>query len=86
MKKLKFWNGRGHGKYVRGHMNIAAYSQKHAAELLSKVIGGTIGIYEIKEYYSNCWGNSMKDITPTAPGVWVEEEPHTTTGKVTQII
>ena len=86
MKKLKFWNGRGHGKYVRGHINIAAYSQKHAAELLSKAVGGVIGVYEIQQYYSNCWVNSMEGITPDKPGVWVEDNPFQTTAKVHQII
>jgi hypothetical protein len=76
-KKLKFWNGRGHGKYNKGHIYVAAYSQKQASELVSIACydcGGSLSLNEIREYYSDCWGNSMDGITPTEPGVWVTEK------------
>ncbi len=76
-KTLKIWNGRGHGnKYGRGHIYVAAYSQKQAAELVSKACfgdeyGDVVNVNEIRNYYSNCWGNSMDGITPTEPCVYV---------------
>jgi hypothetical protein len=68
MKKLKYWNGRG----VRnGHFYIAAYSQKQAAELLGKVFGFSRGMLpEIRNYFSPCWGNQMKDIKPEVPSIY----------------
>ena len=71
-KELKKWNGRGHGKYNKYHINVAAYSQKQAAELVGQVCTMHIPISEIREYYSPCWGNSMDNITASIPGVWVE--------------
>lgn len=71
--KLKIWNGRGHHKYDKGHIYVAAYSQKHAAELINKACDCYITVHEIKNYYSNCWGNSMKDIVPTEPCVYASE-------------
>lgn len=70
-KKLKIWNGRGHGKYDRGNINVAAYSQKQAAELISKACETRVSVSEISVYYSNCWGNSMEGIIPTEPCVYV---------------
>ena len=80
MKKLKIWNG-GDWDSKGGHLYVAAYSQKDAADLASeayrKVRGYTdrpdlkmIGISEIRTYWSpNCWGNAMDGITPER-GVW----------------
>ncbi len=75
MRTLKKWNGRGHGKLSNQHINIAAYSQKQAAELVGEACGyyDTIGITEIREYYSQCWGNSMDGIEPTEPCVYAEK-------------
>jgi hypothetical protein len=78
-KKLKLWNGRGHGKYTRGHISVAAYSQKQAAELISIACYGpeypnNIRVNEIREYYSDCWGNVMSNIEPTEPCVYIKEE------------
>lgn len=72
-KELKKWNGRGHGKYEGKHMNIAAYSQKQAAELLSTACNAHISVNEIRVYYSQCWGNSMNDFNPQKPCIYVEE-------------
>lgn len=75
-RKIKIWNGRGHGKYLNGHIYVAAYSQKHAAELVSKACFGNdqpdiVSSYEIKKYYSpDCWGNSMEGIEATEPCVY----------------
>ena len=73
-KILKLWNGRGHGyTHNRHHFNVAAYTQKQAAELVSIASGFPISVSEIRVYYSNCWGNSMKGIIPTEPIVYVNE-------------
>jgi hypothetical protein len=74
MKKLKIWNGRGHGKYQNCHYYVAAYSVKEASELIGKASGYSrpVGESEIRIYYAKgCWGDSMKGITPTEPCVYV---------------
>ena len=75
-KQLKIWNGRGHGKYNREHIYVAAYRQKQAAELVSIACYGDehpniITPHQIKDYYSfGCWGNTMNGIIPTEPCVY----------------
>jgi hypothetical protein len=73
-KTLKIWNGRGHGlKYGKYHVYVAAYTQKQAAELLSKALNSNIDTNEIRVYYSSgCWGNSMVGIEATEPCVYVD--------------
>jgi hypothetical protein len=71
-KKLKIWNGRGHGKFTDSHIYVCATSQKHAAELISNATSAYVTSNEISKYYSNCWGNSMDGIEPEV-GVWVSE-------------
>ena len=73
-RTLKVWNGRGHGKYNRKHINVAAYSKKQAAEIIGIACQTNVSVTEITIYYSACWGNSMKDITPTEPCVYIEEK------------
>lgn len=81
-KNLKIWNGRGHGNYDKGHIYVAAYSQKHAAELVSLACyerPDLINAYEIRNYFSEgAWGNSMNGIEPTEPCVYVKEKPFST--------
>jgi hypothetical protein len=68
-RKLKIWNGRGAGqKYRNGHLFVAAYSVKQAAELINKGCDTYITAYEIKHYFNpDCWGDTMKGIEPTEP-------------------
>jgi len=80
-KQLKIWNGRGYGRtYDRGHIYVAAYSQKQAAELVSRACHGDeypdlVSTNEIRVYYSaGCWGNPMDGITPTEPCVYATKE------------
>lgn len=78
-RELKIWNGRGHGEYSRGHIFVAAYSQKQAAELVSAACydgrKDNIRVSEIREYYSaGLWGNQMKGVTPTEPCVYATEQ------------
>jgi hypothetical protein len=76
-KKLKIWNGRGAGKkYQRGHIYVAAYSQKHAAELINEACNAWITPHEISKYYSPCWGTKMDGIEPTEPCVYASEDSH----------
>lgn len=72
VKKLKLWNGRGLGRLDRQHINVAAYSQKQAAELVSTASGINATVGEIKNYFAPCWGNPMDGIIPTVPCLWVE--------------
>lgn len=74
-KKLKIWNGRGAGtKYRNGDIYVAAYSQKHAAEIISEATGAWVTISEIRNYYhADSWGDSMKGIEPTEPCVYASE-------------
>ena len=79
-RKLKIWNGRGHGsEYQNKHIYVAAYSQKHAAELVSIACYGKdhpdlISLNEIRNYYNaGAWGNSMNGIEPVEPCVYYTE-------------
>ena len=77
-KQLKIWNGRSHGhKYYRHHVYVAAYSIKQAAELVSAACfdgrKDLVSTSEIRVYYhKDCWGNSMDEITPTEPCVYMD--------------
>lgn len=79
-KPLKIWNGRAHGQqWDRGHFYVCAKSRRAAARLLclashpsltpdARDIGQMDR--ELRDYYSpDCWGNTMKGITPEV-GVW----------------
>lgn len=69
-KPLKIWNGRGHRRFDRGTIYVAAYSMKQAAELVGRACETYISANEIKVYYSPCWGNAMNGIIPTEPCVY----------------
>lgn len=78
MKKLKLWNGRSHGHtYDRHSVYVAAYSVKHAAELVSIACFGPkfpniITKNEINSYYcKNAWGDPMEGITAEEPCVYM---------------
>lgn len=77
-KPLRLWNGRwifnnDHGRGA--HVYIAAHSRADAGRLIVQAAGyQPTGVdREIAVYYSECWGNTMKDITPER-GLWVENE------------
>lgn len=76
-RDLKLYNGRPHGKYLRSqdypkaHFNVAATSRKKAKEIIDKFADARVGQNEVKEYYSDCWGDDMARIVPTAPGLWI---------------
>jgi hypothetical protein len=77
-RKLKLWNGRGCGKKYNGHIYVAAYSVKHAVEIINKAVFGEgstmVTPHEIRTYYApDCWGNAMDGIVPTEPCVYASE-------------
>jgi len=73
-KELRKWNGRAHGKkYTRGHFYIAAYSMAQAGRLMGQAAempSRDSFTREIRDYYSECWGDPMKGIEPTEPCVY----------------
>ena len=73
MKTLKLYNGRwnAYGKYR--HCYIAAYNRADAGRLYAQASGGTRGVdYELRDYFSKCWGDSMDGIIPER-GLWLQE-------------
>ena len=76
---LKVWNGRGHGRnidntinYGTYHFYVAAYSMAEACRIINKACNVNINSSEIKNYYSNCWGNIMNSIIPTEPCLYIK--------------
>lgn len=72
-KILKKWNGRAQD-FNNGHANVAAYSQKQAAELLSEAYRSNTSVNEVREYFSPCWGDDMKGIEPIEPCVYHQKK------------
>lgn len=72
-RKLKLFNGRGYGG--REYLSIAAYSRADAARMLEKLYGLSTGQWEreLRDYFGECWGNTMAGIEPKR-GVWVTKE------------
>jgi len=77
MRKLRLFNGRGHGrKYDRHHIYVAARSMAEAARLVSMACfdgrEDFVSVHEIKEYYNkDAWGRTMNGIEPTEPCVYI---------------
>ena len=69
-KTLRLWNGRWKD---RGRVYVAAYTRADAGRLLSQAAGAELPAIdrEIRDYFSECWGNTMDGITPER-GVWVQ--------------
>lgn len=98
-KKLKVWNGRfsmrpKHGKdadlfatYKEVHGNVCAYSRADAARVIEEYLGympnGMGG--ELKNYWSDCWGNSMKDVEHER-GLWIEFDHLRNTSFVKRVV
>ncbi len=87
MKALRLFNGRPYGilpndMWKGSHVCIAAYSIADAQRVCVEAGLHDPGYHEIKEYFSECWGNDMSGITPER-GVWVTrraEKPIRQTG------
>lgn len=74
-KQLRIWNGRGQGKFLHGHIYVAAYSQAEAARIVSAACDSLTTAHEIKKYFSpDSWGIQMNRIVPTEPCVYVAQE------------
>ena len=97
-RQLKLWNGRG-GKTWKpfrewDHFYVCAKSRRDAAVLLAKTthprpheVGPReIGQWdrELKEYYSECWGNDMDGVVPER-GVWATATPCNRNEKPTRV-
>ena len=84
MRKLRVWNGRGYDCRKRDdprweklgfgdapHANICAYSRADARRVVGEYSGDDMSDAEIKEYWAECWGNSMNGIKRER-GLWLE--------------
>lgn len=70
-RKLRIWNGRGdYGKFD-GRFYVCAPTKKLAVELLTLAGHEAMNMREFTAYYSEVWGNAMKDVTPEI-GVWYD--------------
>lgn len=74
-KQLRLWNGRPYGvlphsEWKNAHVCVAAYSMEDARRVCLEAGMRDPGVREIKEYWSECWGNDMDGITPER-GIWV---------------
>ena len=73
-KQLKLWNGRGIAisrKWDRASVYIAAYSREDARRVCEEATGHKPPVSELRDYFSQCWGNPMEGITPER-GLWVQ--------------
>ncbi len=81
MRKLKVWNGRGYcckkwvdkrwaGAETR-HAYVCAYSRADARRVIAEYCGQIPPDSELKEFWSECWGNSMEGIKRER-GLWIE--------------
>ena len=75
MKTLKFWNGRVYGilpqaQWKNTHACIAAYSMADARRVCVEAGMSDPGATEIKNYFSECWGNDMAGVAPER-GLWI---------------
>jgi hypothetical protein len=75
-RQLKIWNGRGcgDGEFQNGHLYVAAYSVKEAVNIINTTLNAMITVYEIKNYYADCWGDTMKNITPKKPCLYATKK------------
>lgn len=82
-RKLKIWNGRTND--CKGHLYVAAYSQKDCVDIANAAYRKLKGwedrpdiapyaLNEIRNYWSpDCWGTPMDGIAPER-GVWMVED------------
>lgn len=73
--KLRLWNGRPYGvlpprEWKDTSVCVAAYSMADARRVCLEAGMTDPGAREVKEYWSECWGNDMAGITPER-GIWV---------------
>jgi len=75
LHNLKVWNGRGDFGYngLDGRLNVCASTRKEAVELLKAAGHSRMNFGELDNYYSDCWGISMRGIK-REKGVWFESK------------
>ena len=75
-KKLQVWNGRAgsclgsSGGWSSDKLNICAYSMADARRLIVESGGIDPGAAEIRNYFSNCWGDDMEGVERER-GLWL---------------
>ena len=82
-RELKLWNGGGNSLRksgdplwdgVRANASVsacvAAYSRADARRVMAEYASRSVGDTEIRDYWSACWGNDMKNVTPVR-GLWI---------------
>jgi hypothetical protein len=72
LPKLRIWNGRGDYRQFKGRFYVCAPTKVLAVKLLQQAGHAFINMREFTGYYSEAWGNTMKDVTPEI-GVWYDE-------------
>lgn len=98
-RKLKVYNGRLVSRprdekdaelfdaYKEKHANVCAYSRADACRVIEEYLGymphGCAN--ELKVYWSDCWGNSMKDVE-LERGMWIEFDCYKTTAFVKRVV
>ena len=83
-KELKLWNGRAYvlrrpddAMWAEVRENayqnacVAAYSRADARRVIAEYCGSDIGDSELRDYWSQGWGNSMQNVTPER-GLWID--------------
>lgn len=51
---------------------VAAYSRADAVRLINEALGWrAVSDSELRDYWSECWGTPMEDITPER-GLWIK--------------
>jgi len=74
MKTLKLFNGRWYEAGKDKHCFIAAYSRADAGRLYVQAGGRNRNVdAELRDYFSECWGDPMGGITPER-GLWIAED------------
>jgi hypothetical protein len=77
--KLKVFNGMVMCKPAEGkdfkqyHVSVCEKSGAAARRLLESYFGGTFSYLYFRDYWSDCWGNSMDEIVPETD-IWIESE------------
>ena len=63
------WSGVAHNASVSGF--VAAYSRADVRRVIAEYTGSPTSDKELREYWSECWGNSMDGI-PCERGLWLQ--------------
>lgn len=53
---------------------IGAYSREDARRVVEEYAGAKPSVAELRDYFSDCWGNAMNLVEPER-GLWVQWDP-----------